>query len=109
MYESLPNTKIWYGTCYDSLRGNRRNTGKNTDNLEGYAFEDRGGYFGPGELPKFDSEFFEIPKGRSEDWLFDKFKEKVTEKGGIDSESLSEFGADLSKIMEIEDSSRGDE
>ena len=83
--------------------------GKNTDNLEGYAFEDRGGYFGPGELPKFDSEFFEIPKGRSEDWLFDKFKEKVTEKGGIDSESLSEFGADLSKIMEIEDSSRGDE
>ena len=83
--------------------------GKNTDNLEGYAFEDRGGYFGPGELPIFDSEFFEIPKGRSEDWLFDKFKEKVTENGGIDSESLSEVGADLSKIMEIEDSSRGDE
>ena len=37
--------------------------GKNTDNLEGYAFEDRGGYFGPGQLPKFDTEFFEIPKG----------------------------------------------
>lgn len=83
--------------------------GKNTDNLEGYAFEDRGGYFGPGELPKFDTEFFEIPKGRSEDWLFDQFKQSISEKGGLDRKSLADFGSELSEIMELEDSSRGDE
>ena len=83
--------------------------GKNTDNLEGYAFEDRGGYFGPGQLPKFDTEFFEIPKGRSEDWLFDQFKQSISEKGGLDRKSLADFGSELSEIMELEDSSRGDE
>ena len=83
--------------------------GKNTDNLEGYVFEDRGGYFGPGELPKFDTEFFEIPKGRSEDWLFDQFKQSISEKGGLDRKSLADFGSELSEIMELEDSSRGDE
>ncbi|MEC8891261.1 MAG: hypothetical protein VX426_05970 [Chloroflexota bacterium] len=83
--------------------------GKNTDNLEGYTFEDRGGYFGPGELPKFDTEFFEIPKGRSEDWLFDQFKKSISEKGGLDSKSLSDFGSELSEIMELKDTSRGDE
>ena len=83
--------------------------GKNTDNLEGFTFEDRGGYFGPGELPKFDTEFFEIPKGRSEDWLFDQFKQSISEKGGLDKKSLNDFGSELSEIMELEDSSRGDE
>ena len=83
--------------------------GKNTDNLEGFTFEDRGGYFGPGELPKFDTEFFEIPKGRSEDWLFDQFKQSISEKGGLDKKSLADFGSELSEIMELEDSSRGDE
>ncbi len=83
--------------------------GKNTDNLEGFTFEDRGGYFGPGELPKFDTAFFEIPKGRSEDWLFDQFKQSISKKGGLDKKSLKDFGSELSEIMELEDSSRGDE
>ncbi len=83
--------------------------GKNTDNLEGFTIEDRGGYFGPGELPKFDRDFFDIPHGRSEDWLFEQFKEKVTEKGGVDSESLAAFGSDLSELLDVEDTSRGDE
>ena len=83
--------------------------GKNTDNLEGFTFEDRGGYFGPGELPKFSNAFFEIPKGRSEDWLFEKFKKAVEEKGGVDSDSLADFGSELSVLMDVEDSSRGDE
>ena len=48
--------------------------GKGTDNLEG--FEMRGkGYFGPGKLPHFSKEFFEIPHGRREDWLFQQFKD----------------------------------
>ena len=83
--------------------------GKDTDNLEGFTFKDRGGYFGPGELPKFDTEFFEIPKGRSEDWLFDQCKQSISEKGGLDKKSLNDFGSELSEIMELEDSSRGDE
>ena len=83
--------------------------GKNTDNLEGFTFEDRGGYFGPGELPKFDNPFFEIPKGRSEDWLFEKFKKAVEQKGGVDGDSLADFGSELSVLMDVEDSSRGDE
>ena len=50
--------------------------GKGTDGLEGYSLRDKG-YFGPGELPHFDPEFFQIPRGRSEDWLFEQFKEKL--------------------------------
>jgi ferredoxin len=34
--------------------------GKGTHLLEGYTFLERG-YFGPGELPQFDRQFFEIP------------------------------------------------
>ena len=83
--------------------------GKNTDNLEGFTFEDRGGYFGPGERPKFDNPFFESPKGRSQDWLFEKFKKAVEKKGGVDGDSLADFGSELSVLMDVEDSSRGDE
>ena len=36
--------------------------GKGTHNLEGYDMHDIG-YFGPGELPRFDSDFFHIPEG----------------------------------------------
>ena len=36
--------------------------GKGTHLLEGYEMHDLG-YFGPGELPRFDSDFFHIPEG----------------------------------------------
>jgi len=83
--------------------------GKDTDNLEGYTIEDRGGYFGPGKLPKFSRDFFEIPKGNREDWLFDQFKKKVRNQGGLDSDSLGDFGSKLSELLEVENTSRGDE
>ena len=83
--------------------------GKDTDNLEGYTIEERGGYFGPGKLPKFDRKFFDIPHGNREDWLFEQFKEAVKEKGGLDGESLGQFGSKLSELLEVEDTSRGDE
>ena len=83
--------------------------GKDTDNLEGYTIEVRGGYFGPGKLPKFDRKFFDIPHGNREDWLFEQFKEAVKEKGGLDGESLGQFGSKLSELLEVEDTSRGDE
>lgn len=50
--------------------------GKGTHNLEGYTLEDKG-YFGPGELPSFDPEVFDMPQGRVEDVLFEDFKEKL--------------------------------
>jgi epoxyqueuosine reductase len=50
--------------------------GKGTHLLEGYSMRDLD-YFGPGELPRFDSEFFHIPNGASEDLLFEDFKEKL--------------------------------
>jgi ferredoxin len=83
--------------------------GKDTHNLEGYTIEDRGGYFGPGKLPKFSRDFFEIPKGNREDWLFDQFKKKLKSQGGLDSDSLGDFGSKLSELLEVEDTSRGDE
>ena len=50
--------------------------GKGTHLLEGYAVRDMD-YFGPGELPRFDREFFHMPQGASEDLLFEEFKDKV--------------------------------
>ena len=50
--------------------------GKGTHMLEGYSIRDLG-YFGPGELPSFDNEFFHIPHGRSEDVFFEELKEKI--------------------------------
>jgi epoxyqueuosine reductase len=44
--------------------------GKGTHQLEGYMIEDKG-YFGPGELPTFDPEIFDMPHGKVEDVLFE--------------------------------------
>ena len=50
--------------------------GKGTHELEGYSLRDIG-YFGPGELPSFDNEFFHIPHGKIEDLVFDDLKAKI--------------------------------
>ena len=55
--------------------------GKGTDNLEGYELRDKG-YFGPGQLPIFNREFFKMPQGRSEDWLLLEFRDKLQETAG---------------------------
>jgi Pyruvate/2-oxoacid:ferredoxin oxidoreductase delta subunit len=73
--------------------------GKGTDNLEGFKMRDKG-YFGPGELPHFDREFFEFPHGRREDWLFDQFKKKLSEEGVPSSEELDQFATDVKQVME---------
>lgn len=39
--------------------------GKGTDDLEGYTLPDQG-YFGPGKLPRYRKEDFEVPDGRGE-------------------------------------------
>ena len=81
--------------------------GKNTDNLEGYELSDKG-YFGPGTLPQFNREFFEIPHGRKEDWLFETFK-KSLEDGMPTTEEIVDFAAELKKIVDVGATTRGDE
>ena len=73
--------------------------GKGTDNLERYSIEGKGD-FGSGELPRFDRDFFEIPRGREEDWLFQKFKEKLSSNGVPGESELLEFATDVKKVLD---------
>ena len=82
--------------------------GKGTDNLEGYSLRDKG-YFGPGELPHFDHEFFQFPQGRDEDWLFKQFKEKLAEDGVPPTEELAEFAGNVKAILDKGTTTRGNE
>ena len=50
--------------------------GKGTHLLEGYSLREMG-YFGPGELPRFNNEFFQIPHGKNEDVLFEDLKDRL--------------------------------
>jgi ferredoxin len=50
--------------------------GKGTDSLEGYTLADKG-YFGPGQLPQFNAQFFNMPHGKAEDWLLIEFRDKL--------------------------------
>ena len=76
--------------------------GKGTHLLEGYELRDMG-YFGPGELPTFDNEFFHFPHGRSEDVAFEELKEKIQADEVLDNEDgdmvLSEFKAKVEKYI----------
>ena len=73
--------------------------GKGTENLEGYSIEGKG-HFGPGELPHFDRDFFEFPHGSEEDWLFQKFKEKLNSKGVPGESELVDFANDVKKVLD---------
>ena len=73
--------------------------GKGTDNLEGYTLPDKG-YFGPGEKPHFNREFFQIPRGRQENWLFEQFKGRLKEEGMPSQEKLAEFVKEVKEALE---------
>ena len=75
--------------------------GKGTHDLEGYELEGKG-YFGPGELPVFDRNFFDMPRGSSDQWAFDTFKEKARAAGGVVSdEMLSDLKEQLSDALRL--------
>jgi NAD-dependent dihydropyrimidine dehydrogenase PreA subunit len=82
--------------------------GKGTHLLEGYTFMEKG-YFGPGELPQFGRDFFEIPHGRNEDWLFHQFKEKLMHEGMPSDEELVGFAKEVKGILDKGNSTLGDE
>ncbi|MCI0797085.1 MAG: hypothetical protein J4N99_09735 [Chloroflexi bacterium] len=81
--------------------------GKNTDNLEGFEFDD-GTYFGPGQLPQFDRQFFDIPHGTKSDWLFEQFKDKLND-NMPSTEEIMDFAVELKKIVDEGHTTRGDE
>ena len=78
--------------------------GKSSPNLEGYTLPDKG-YFAPGKLPRFDSDFFDMPLGRAEDWLVDRFKEKLESEDangdGAKDKLWEEYRHDLERSLEL--------
>ena len=73
--------------------------GKGTDDLEGYTIPGQG-YFGPGQLPHFDAEFFDIPQGRLEEYVMERLKEKI--KNGTDEEPeqlAQSFGRQMARAV----------
>jgi NAD-dependent dihydropyrimidine dehydrogenase PreA subunit len=74
--------------------------GKGTHELEGFTLEDQG-YFGPGELPVFEKEFFSaMPRGTREEWAFTKLQQKARADGGnISDELLQEFKEELGQAI----------
>ena len=73
--------------------------GKGTENLEGYSIAGKG-RFGPGELPHFSRDFFEFPHGREEDWLHQKFKEKLNSTGAPAESELVDFANDVKSVLD---------
>ena len=76
--------------------------GKGTHDLEGYELEGKG-YFGPGELPVFESDFFTaMPHGNADEWAFEQFKDKARTAGGdISDEMIDEFKDQLTRAINL--------
>lgn len=73
--------------------------GKGTENLEGYDFIEKG-HFSPGQLPAFDRDTFQIPKGTNEDWLFEEFKTKLKSGQKISQEYATKFADSVKEVLE---------
>ena len=91
--------------------------GKGTHDLEGYTLHDEStgkyatGYFGPGELPTFDADFFKIPTGTREAAALDELVEHIKNNNdgldqGDDDKALFDFRERLRFIIhgEVSDS-----
>ncbi len=77
--------------------------GKGTHGLEGYELGALG-YFGPGDLPKFTSEFFHVPEGYADQHLLDELKAKIDagdmpEGPAERREVFQEFAARLENVL----------
>ena len=76
--------------------------GKGTHDLEGYELGALG-YFGPGDLPKFTSEFFHVPEGYADQHLLDELKAKIDAgdmpEGPERREVFQEFAARLEDVL----------
>ena len=79
--------------------------GKGTHLLEGYTLGEMG-YFGPGELPRFNNEFFKFPQGKSEDVIFEDLKVRIKDGEVPDGPEgdgvLREFKENVEKLVKTE-------
>ena len=73
--------------------------GKGTDDLEGFDLKGKG-HFGPGQKPQFPPEFFDIPRGRFEDWLFEQLKDELSGRDP-NPEELRLFGEKIREAMKV--------
>jgi Pyruvate/2-oxoacid:ferredoxin oxidoreductase delta subunit len=79
--------------------------GMGTDNLEGYSLPGKG-YFPPGRRPSFDPEFFDMPRGRIEDQVIDRFKKRLAEDGAggqADGRTWQKLRLDLERAVQRRD------
>ncbi|PKB78333.1 MAG: hypothetical protein BZY88_19040 [SAR202 cluster bacterium Io17-Chloro-G9] len=78
--------------------------GKGTHDLEGYSLDGKG-YFGPGELPAFDRDFFNMPHGDEFEWAFEEFKDKARAEGGVVTDELmADFKDQMNRSLSRETS-----
>jgi len=85
-----PIQKYGMSTVMEHYAATGQVLGKGTHDLEGYELEGKG-YFGPGELPVFEREFFSsMPHGDTEEFAFDTFREKAMDNGGIVTDEMWE-------------------
>ena len=74
--------------------------GKGTHDLEGYELEGKG-YFGPGELPVFERNFFsDMPHGTIEEHAFENFKDQAKATGGeITDQMMADLKEEIGRHM----------
>ena len=76
--------------------------GKGTHDLEGYNLEGKG-YFGPGELPVFERDFFGMPHGNSDEWAFDSMKEVAKDNDGdIPDELIDDLKLQIQRAIALQ-------
>jgi len=95
--KTCPVQKYGLKNVMDHYASTGQVLGKGTHDLEGYTLEGKG-YFGPGELPVFESDFFNsMPHGDEFEHSFDQFKAKAQAAGGaITDDMLEEFRDQMS-------------
>tara|TARA_B100001971_G_C17914961_1_gene394784 strand:- start:29 stop:343 length:315 start_codon:yes stop_codon:yes gene_type:complete len=79
--------------------------GKGTDDLEGFDLKGKG-YFGPGQKPHFPKDFFEIPRGRFENWIFEQLKNQLVDRDPTPQE-LRRFGNKVREALKVKRETTG--
>ena len=56
--------------------------------------------FGPGQLPSFNTDFFKMPRGRTEDWVLIEFRDKLMATHGDDRVDRDQMWEELREKVE---------
>ena len=96
-----PVQKYGMQTVMDHYAKTGQVLGKGTHDLEGYTLEGKG-YFGPGEMPVFDRDFFDMPTGTIEEYAIARLKSQAQAAGQITQDMLEELKSDLERSQDID-------